>query len=222
MVIHLLGIFTETRYPMGKTLQKLLQGKKVEILEKWEDSILHSFAPEAFHIFKKQKDQFANPVGHKVRTGLDELYDILCEPSNKEVVTPDLVQLIKMRAVQQVSASDAVSFIFKLKEIVRKELLKKGMTESYNEWLAFDARIDAAALVIFDMFMASKEQIYKVRLSEFQHGRHILTDGSICPSALVRLNSQKATAATEAGDALDGEKVPVDDACGVKPQVLQF
>lgn len=207
---------------MGKNFQKLLLENKVEILEKWEDSILGSFAPDAFHIFKKQKDPFANPIGHKVRTGLEELYDVLCEASNTEVITPDLEQLIKMRAVQQVSAADAVSFIFKLKELVRKELLKKGMTELYNEWLAFDARIDAAALVIFDMFMASKEQLYKVRLSEFQHGRHILTDGSICPSALERRNSQTAAAAAETGNAPDGEKGPVDDACGAKPQAVQF
>jgi len=200
---------------MGKKLQQLLQEKKGAILEKWEDSILSCFAPDAFHIFKKQKDQFANPIGHKVRTGLDELYDVLCDPSEKEVVTPDLEQLIKMRAVQQVSAADAVSFIFKLKELVRKELLKKGMTELYNDWLAFDARIDAAALVIFDMFMASKEQIYKVRVNEFQHGRHILVDGSICPSALVRRNIQTtAAAAGEAGNAPEGGKVPVDNICG--------
>lgn len=197
---------------MGKKLQKLLQGKKVEILEKWEDSILSSFPPDAFHIFKKQKDPFANPVGHKVRTGLDELYDVLCDPSDEEILTPDLIQLIKMRAVQQVSAADAVSFIFKLKGIVRKELLKKGMAELYNEWLAFDARIDTAALVIFDMFMASKEQIYKVRVSEFQHGRHLLTDGSICPSALVRRNMEEAAAAAsaaEAGNTPGGGKAPV-------------
>ncbi|MBU4261983.1 MAG: RsbRD N-terminal domain-containing protein [Proteobacteria bacterium] len=206
---------------MENKLEKLLHGKKVEILEKWEDTILSSFSPDAYHIFKKQKDPFANPIGHKVRTGLAELYDVLCEPSNKEILTPDLTQLIKMRAVQQVSAADAVSFIFKLKGIVRKELLKKGMAELYIEWLAFDARIDAAALVIFDMFMASKEQVYQVRVNEFQHGRHMIT-GSICPSALVRRNNQEAIAA-EAGDAPDGQNVPViNDTCGVKPQVLQF
>ncbi|MBU0907965.1 MAG: RsbRD N-terminal domain-containing protein [Proteobacteria bacterium] len=207
---------------MGKKLHQLLQGKKVEILEKWEDSILRSFSPDAFHIFKEQKDQFANPVGHKVRTGLAELYEVLCDPSDEEILTPDLTQLIKMRAVQQVSAADAVSFIFKLKGIVRKELLKKGMTELYNEWLAFDARIDAAALVIFDMFMDSKEQIYKVRVSEIQHGRSILTDGAICPSALARRNMQTANAAAESGGAPEREKMSVDDACGPKPQVLLF
>jgi hypothetical protein len=77
---------------------------------------------------------------------------------------------------------------------VRRELTKKGITESYQEWVAFDARVDAAALVIFDMFMISKEQLYKVRMNEFEHGRHILTDGSICPSALVRRNEQNAEA----------------------------
>ncbi|RJX33765.1 MAG: hypothetical protein C4531_04680 [Desulfurivibrio sp.] len=206
---------------MRKQLHQLLQEKKVEILEKWEDSILGSFAPDAFHIFKKQKNQFANPVGHKIRTGLAELYDVLCDPSDEEILTPDLEQLIKMRAVQQVSAADAVSFVFKLKELVRKELLKKGMADSYNEWLAFDARIDAAALVIFDMFMASKEQIYQVRINEFQHGRHLIVNGAMCPSALARRNKQTANAAAEADGSPDGEKMPVDDACGAKPQVLQ-
>lgn len=206
---------------MRKQLHQLLQEKKVEILEKWEDSILGSFAPDAFHIFKKQKDQFANPVGHKIRTGLAELYDVLCDPSDEEILTPDLEQLIKMRAVQQVSAADAVSFVFKLKALVRKELLKKGMADSYDEWLAFDARIDAAALVIFDMFMASKEQIYQVRINEFQHGRHLIVNGAMCPSALARRNNQTANAAAEADGSPDGEKMPVDDACGAKPQVQQ-
>jgi len=179
---------------MENKFQNLLHEKKAGILEKWEDSILSGYAPDAFHIFKKQKDQFANPIGHKVRTGLAELYEVLCESSNDEVLTPDLQELIKLRVVQKASPADAVSFVFKLKDIVRRELTKKGITESYQEWVAFDARVDAAALVIFDMFMISKEQLYKVRMNEFEHGRHILTDGSICPSALVRRNEQNAEA----------------------------
>jgi hypothetical protein len=184
---------------MKDKLEALLQEKKGEILEKWEDCILSSYAPDAFYIFKKQKDQFANPIGYKIRTGLAELYDVLCDTGDHEVITPDLEQLIKVRAVQKVLASDAVSFVFKLKQLVREELSRKGMAESYKEWLAFDARIDAAALAIFDMFMASKEQLYKVRLSEFTQGRHILTDGSICPSALVRQNNQMQNAEAETG-----------------------
>lgn len=194
---------------MGKKLETVLQEKKAKILEKWEDSILSGFAPETFHIFKKQKNQFANPVGHKVRTGLSELFDVLCDTSDQEVITPDLEQLIKMRAVQPVSSSDAVSFVFKLKQIARKELKKEKLEEFYHDWLAFDARIDAAALAIFDMFMASKEHLYKVRISEFQHGRNLLTDGAVCPSALVRRNMQEAAAAAETGNTPGGEHAPI-------------
>jgi hypothetical protein len=179
---------------MGNTLQKLLQERKVEILAKWEDSILGAYAPDAFHIFKNQKDQFANPIGHKVRVGLAEFFDVLCEASDEEVLTPDLQDLIKLRAVQQVSAADAVAFVFKLKEIVRRELPEKGLLDAYREWAAFDARVDAAALAVFDMFMVSKEQLYKVRIDEFRHGRSILTDAAVCPSALARRNGQNGQA----------------------------
>ncbi len=166
-------------------MEKLLLENKKVILEKWEDSILESYAHDTFVIFKKQKNPFANPVGHKVRTGLEELYDVLCEPSDNEVLTPYLEQLISLRAVQEISASSAVSFVFKLKYIVRQELTKKTMTGSYKEWLAFDARIDAAALAVFDMYMASRERINRVRISETTSGRGLVIAGG-CPSGLLR------------------------------------
>jgi hypothetical protein len=171
-------------------LEKLLKEKKKEILVKWEDSILSSYEPDTFKIFKTQKNQFANPVGHKVRIGLNELFDVLCDTSDEEVLTPDLEELIKLRAVQEFSASDAVSFVFNLKKIVREELKKKDVASFYNEWLAFDARIDAAVLVIFDMFMRSRDQVHRVRLNEFKKGRDAYTQGA-CPSAFVRRNQKK-------------------------------
>lgn len=175
---------------MENKLEKLLQEKKKEILDKWESNILSTFEPDAFRIFKKQKDQFANPIGHKVRIGLNELFDVLCDTSDEGVLTPDLEELMKLRAVQEFSASDAVSFVFNLKEVVRKELKKGDVASFYNEWLAFDARIDAAALVIFDMFMRNREQIHQVRLNEFKTGRDSYTQGA-CPSAFLRRDKEK-------------------------------
>lgn len=176
---------------MENKLETLLQKKKKEILDKWENSILSSYAPDTFRIFKEQQNQFDNPIGHKVRIGLNELFDVLCDTSDEGVLTPDLEELIKLRAVQEFSASDAVSFVFKLKEIVRKELKKGDVVSFYNEWLAFDARVDAAALVIFDMFMRNREQIHRVRLTEFKTGRDAYTQGGACPSALLRRNENK-------------------------------
>lgn len=173
---------------MGTKFENLLKEKRAEILEKWENVILGGYAKDSFILFKRQKDQIANPIGHKIRSGLAELYDVLCDPSDDEVSTPDLEELIKLRAVQKISAYEAVSFIFKLKELVRARMDKRMVNESYKEWLAFDARIDAAALAIFNMFMVNRERVYQVRMREYEKGRHILTDGSVCPSALVRQN----------------------------------
>lgn len=179
-------------------LGKLLSEKRAVILEQWEDFLLNQFAPDTVQIFKKQKDQFANPMGHKISAGLAELFQVICETGDHEVETPSLGQLIKLRAVQQISSSDAVSFVFQLKKIVRKECMKKMKTAgSYEEWLAFDARVDAAALAVFDMFMASREQIYKVRVSELSTGRYVL-DGAKCPSAMMKEDQgQQVQAATE-------------------------
>ncbi len=176
---------------MENKLEIILKEKKKEILDKWESHILSSYEPDTFRIFKQQQDQFANPIGHKVRIGLNELFDVLCDTSDEGVLTPDLEELIKLRAVQEFSASEAVAFVFKLKEIVRRELKKRDVASFYNEWLAFDARIDAAALVIFDMFMRNREQIHRVRLNEFKTGRADYTQGGACPSAFLRRNEKK-------------------------------
>jgi hypothetical protein len=121
---------------------------------------------------------------------------VICDTGDQEVETPSLGQLVKLRAVQQVSASDAVSFVFQLKDIVRREGLKKVKTmESYEEWVAFDARVDAASLAVFDMFMASREQIYKVRVSELSTGRYVF-DGAVCSSAMIKKDQEKPVQAT--------------------------
>ena len=79
-----------------------------------------------------------------------------------------------------------------LSEKTIRKLKKKDVTGFYKDWLAFEARVDAAALAIFDMYMASRERINKVRITELQTGRSIITkDG--CPSAFMdRKQSKKA------------------------------
>ena len=191
MVIHLSGCMgcNSLEFCEKMQLDKLLIEKRKVILSHWEDCLLEKFAPETIHIFKRQKDQFANPMGHKINAGLAELFDVICDAGDQEVETPALGQLIKLRAVQEISASDAVSFVFRLKKIVREASLKKGKkTELYEEWLAFDARVDAAALAVFDMFMASREQIYKVRVSELSTGR---LDGAVCLSAMMKKDQEQ-------------------------------
>lgn len=166
-------------------LQELLHKNRDQLLAQWEDILLGEYQPDTIRIFKKQKNQFANPTGYKTRVGLAELYDVLLDESDDEVQTPDLRQLLKLRAVQPVSASEAVGFIFVIKELVQRRCEKEGMDTLYKEFLAFSARVDAAALAIFDIFMQSRDLLHKARLDEVQSNRGLVVEGG-CPSQLLK------------------------------------
>lgn len=168
------------------TLQELLTQKRDYILGCWEDILLGEYQKETIRIFKKQKDQFANPVGHKIRIGLAELYDVVCDESDDEVETLNLNELLKVRAVQPISASTAVTFVFDLKKLVEDQCKKEGMDSLYKEFLAFCARVDAAALALFDIFSNCRQKVYQIRMNEFKTGRHIITDSTKCSSQVMR------------------------------------
>lgn len=175
---------------MGMKLQELLTKKRDNILNSWEDVLLGEYQKDTFRIFKKQKNQFANPIGHKIRVGLAELYEVVCDTSDDEVLTPDLQQLLKVRALQPISPSEAVAFVFVVKELVAAECKKEGMDTLYTEFLAFSARVDAAALAVFDIFARSREQLLQARVNEVESGRNIIVASAKCPSQLLKENME--------------------------------
>jgi len=175
---------------MGMRLQELLKEKRDDLLDRWEDILLGEYQKDTFRIFKKQKNQFANPIGHKTRVGLAELYDVVYDESDDEVLTPDLQQFLKVRALQPISPSEAVAFVFVLKDLVATECKKEGMDTLYTEFLAFCARVDAAALAVFDIFAQSREQLLQARVNEIESGRNIIVQGAKCPSRLLKENME--------------------------------
>ena len=68
---------------------------------------------------------------------------------------------MRIRAVQNFSAKEAVGFIFLLKEILQKELSADGPISSDIE-----RRIDEIALVAFDLYSQCREQISAIQVSE--------------------------------------------------------
>ncbi len=172
-------------------LQELLIKNRDKILADWEDVVLGEYAPETFQIFKKQKNRFANPIGHKTTTGLAELYDVLCDESDQEIETPALVEMLKVRALQPITATEAMSFLFEIKMLVAKRCEKQGMDKLYKEFLAFCARVDATALAMFDIFTNCKHRVFMVRINELKTGRSIIVDNAKCSSQIVRENMEK-------------------------------
>jgi hypothetical protein len=76
-------------------------------------------------------------------------------------------EIVKVRAVQQFAPSEAVGFVFRLKEVVRAALGKAVQDSRLaSELAAFDAQVDQVALVAFDVFVECREQISQLRINE--------------------------------------------------------
>ena len=166
-------------------LETLLAEKKKAIVQKWIDQVLDSYGSPEF--FKKQKDRFANPIGSTISDGLQKLYAVLVENGDMAEASKPLEDIIKIRAVQDFTPSNAVSFVYLLKSIVREEMAKaKNLENVLGILSALDARIDNVALMAFDFYMDCRERLHQIRINEVLSGRSALTDGTKCVSAMLK------------------------------------
>lgn len=170
-------------------LQELLIENKGEILDAWVDQVLATYPSDGARIFKKEKDQFANPVGVTVKTSLWDVYSLLFEKNEAEKIVPALEHLVRIRAVQTFAPSEAVSMAYILKKVV-KGVCRKAKVTDLDGWLAFEEKADILAYTLFDLYVACRERLYQTRIAEIKSGNNIITDGG-CPSKLMEGNTAR-------------------------------
>jgi hypothetical protein len=148
-------------------LKDLLEQHKPVILKKWIDVLVNSYHVDASQFIKTSKNPFANPVGNTISNVLDSVLDVLVYRRNTDTIESSLDLLLKIRAVQAFSPSQAVSFIFSLKHIIRDILKKQIHAERMDmDLYDFDSRVDQLGLVAFDIYMKCREKIYDVKANE--------------------------------------------------------
>ncbi len=166
--------------------RKLLEERKAAIVKRWLADVLATYPDDASAVFKRQKDPFANPIGHSLREGTREILDALCSEADCDTTKLDKIrehlhEIVKIRAVQEFSASHAVRFVFQLKDAVRAELAApiKGMTlenaggkdsqlasDMAKDLAKLEGQVDEIALAAFDIFVKNREQVYELRVNE--------------------------------------------------------
>lgn len=148
-------------------LQNLLVEKRVAILKRWLHLIFESYPPETSRFLKKEKDPFANPVAYEFQQGIEGIYEALLYGMDANRLFPFLDQIVRIRAVQDLSPSQAIAFIFLLKKVIREklgeEIRKDGIFEDLSE---LESRIDGLALLSFDVYMKRREMLYELRVDE--------------------------------------------------------
>jgi hypothetical protein len=149
-------------------LNDILQEKKPSIVKRWFDAVLESYPEGARGPFGRREAQFTNPVGFTLAEGIEGLFDALLKGMIPDTVSAFLDGMIRIRAVQDFTPSQAVAFIFRVKTIVREELgdavvSDRGMAAQLS---TLDSTIDDLALFAFDIYMKCREKIYDIKAQE--------------------------------------------------------
>lgn len=130
-----------------------------KILEQWFTRAVDVYPAEAAGFLAAESDPFRNPVGHTLKENLAALLRELLGGMDAARLQSALENLIRIRAVQDLTASQAVGFIFLLRPILRQHAAELDIT-------VLDNKIDQIALMAFDEYMRRREQVAELRVTE--------------------------------------------------------
>jgi len=146
-------------------LENLPSAKRSKIIKRWQDAIIASYPKDSQGFFKRTKSQFANPVGSIVAKEIETLFDEVVKGDNADRIASSLDTIIRVRAVQDFSPSQAVAFVLQLKDIIKEELGNGHSPDMH----ALDRQIDGILLMAFDVYSKCRQEIYEIRVHEVKN-----------------------------------------------------
>ncbi len=164
-------------------LKHLLKEKRSSIIKKWCNAVLATYPEQSQKFLRKQKDAIANPIGSTIFQGLESIYDEFLNNPESDEISLFLDDIVRVRAIQEFSSSQAVSFIFELKAIVREELKAEvGQGDISEELVSFESEMDGLAMRCFDIYTRCREKIFEIRVNEVrtQSARLLKMAGLVC------------------------------------------
>jgi hypothetical protein len=152
------------------SLESLLSHKRSNIIKKWRDVIIETYPGDTQRFLRKEKDQFANPVGYVIGKEIEVLFDELIKGGEIDKICACLDNIIRVRAVQDFRPSDAIGFVLQLKIVIRDELSGKVPINGLSvELRTLEERIDNTALLAFDIYSKCRQEIYEIRVKEVKN-----------------------------------------------------
>jgi hypothetical protein len=153
------------RHTYNMDLKQILKKKKGIIIEKWFQATIDTYPAQTAKVLGKKSDRFDNPIGAITHETIENVFNLIIEDYTPETLENILDPIIRIRAVQSFCASEAVSFVFALKQIGETQIEEKMLRE-------FDKLVDQIALASFNRFMKCKEEIYLLKANEGKRRVH--------------------------------------------------
>lgn len=144
----------------------LSQDERTEIVRRWFDRIIGRYPVETARFLRDQRDRFANPVGAGLRQELAPILDVILAGEDPRTVEPSLDRIVRVRALQDMPPSEAVSFVLMLKELVGDAVDPGADAAAVRE---FERRVDEMLVVTFDVYSRCREQVFEIRVKEIRN-----------------------------------------------------
>ena len=149
------------------TFGDLLEERKDTIVGRWVDAVLSAYPADSAALFQAQQDPFANPLGHTVREATRGVFQVILDGMDPDELRGQLDPIVRIRAVQQLTPTEALSFVFSLRSIVRDVIPEAESTPKLRpQLLGLDAKIDQVALAAFELYARRREEVGELRIRE--------------------------------------------------------
>jgi len=129
--------------------------------------MLEAYPSNSANFLKEHNNQFANPIGHTLSRSIEGIFGELVNEADFDKASPLIDDIVRISAIQEIKPSQALSFFFILKKVIRRELGKEiSENRLESELVAFELTIDAFALFSFDLYLKCREKLYELRTNE--------------------------------------------------------
>jgi hypothetical protein len=155
------------------------------IVKNWLDAAVASYPADTANFLKQQKDPFANPVGATLSRELDNIFQELLRETSTEQLAHSVDAVVRVRAVQDFSPSQALQVFTVLKNILRRQLdgpvRENGWQARYRE---LEDKVDQLCMLAFDIYVKCKEQVWELKARQAQDRvsyllrKYVGTDGT--------------------------------------------
>jgi hypothetical protein len=151
-------------------LYEVLKLKRSSVIRNWTNQIFETYASETSSFLTRNKNQFSNPVGFTITENAGKIVDEIINGRDYASIKILLIDIIKIRAVQDFTPSEAVGFIPQFKYVLKDELADELSDERvFDEYLDLCKFIDRVTLIGFDIYTELRERIYRIRVNELKN-----------------------------------------------------
>ncbi len=148
-------------------LRDLLIGNREVVVKQWQRAIMESYPADTPDFLEKKKNRFANPVGHTIVSETGPLYDELLGEMDADVIGISLSKIIRIRAVQDFTPSQAVGFVSSLRGLIRAQVADQTMDKSlFEELSTFEDRLNELQNAAFNIYSECRDRMADCRVNE--------------------------------------------------------